>query len=499
MPSAWTRRPNSFKIVAEFAIGLAISWSTGATQAQEDLADQGLRQLEATQAALKRTIERVRPSIASVYLRDMRSDLQVDPGILNPGVRPQSAPQPASFGTGIIVRKEGILATCYHVVRGALEDGSGLEVRVQLHDGSIYPATVYAADPRSDLATLQIQHSKPLNLSPITVGDGSKLFAGQFVLAIGNPFGVAAPDGATSASWGIISNIRRSADQYYAGNKPTIEMHGRTLVQTDARLNMGSSGCALVNLRGELVGIGMALSASIGFESPGGFAQPTDALTRRILDTLADGKEMEYGFIGIRLPGEGPLDGSLEGVRVPSVESATARQAGLEPEDVIIEVNGQRVRNQQDLVLIVGSLPAGSKLHTKVVRGGPGGAIKDLVIPLGKYPVYEEPVVTNKRPEWNGIRVDYLSVLVRSEINPWGEESVLPPRGVVVREVKPGSPADRKGVQRDQIIERVNGVPIFDPDEFDEMVANATGPVRLTIWKDIEHVFDSQGNSNNPP
>lgn len=496
MPTTWNwqRRPG----IIVLWMGIVVLGTSCRIDAQEDLADQGLRQFEATEAALKRAIERVRPSVASVYLRDVGSGVATEPGLLNPGARSPREPQPASFGTGIILRKEGILATCYHVVRGALDAGAGLAIEVQLHDGSRYPATIYAADPRSDLATLQLRTSQPLNLQPIAIGDGSKLFAGQFVVAIGNPFGVASPDGSTSASLGIISNIRRGADLYYAGEKPTIEMHGRTLVQTDARLNMGSSGCALVNLRGELVGVGMAISASIGFESPGGFAQPTDALTRRILETLAEGKEMEYGFIGISLPREqfvGP-EGSPAGVIVPSVESPAARQAGLEPHDMIVEVNGQRVRNQHDLVLLVGSLPAGSKLHTKVIRGG---AVKELVIPLGKYPVYEEPIVTNKRPEWNGIRVDYLSVLVRAEGNPWGEERRYPDCGVVVREVRPGSPADKKGVQRDQIIERVNGTRIFDPNEFDEMVAKAVGPVRLTFSHDVEQVFEARENNSDRP
>jgi S1-C subfamily serine protease len=339
---------------------------------------------------------------------------------------------------------------------------------------------------------LKLQSPAPLKLNAIAIGDGGKLFPGQFVLALGNPFGVAAPDGAVSASWGIISSIRRRpAEPAFGEPRYSIVVQGRTLVQTDARLNMGSSGAALINLKGEMVGIGMALSAAIGFEAPGGFAQPTDDLTRRVLDTLAEGREVEYGFIGISfqptvaMGGPGSL-APPRGVVVRSIELPSTQQAGLTPGDIVTEVNGRTIRDLHDLILVVGSLPVGTKLRTKVLRGE---SEKDLVLTLAKYPPRDEPIVTNKRPAWNGIRVDHLSTRIDASGFQFGDDQRLPMEGVVVREVLAGSPAYEKGVQVRQIVTQVNGKTVADPDQFDKMVAEESGPVRLTFEGGSEQVF----------
>jgi S1-C subfamily serine protease len=405
--------------------------------------------------------------------------------------------QPAAFGSGFIIRKEGLVATCYHVVRNAARPGSELEIAVQLHNGTILPATIIGADPRSDLAVVRLLSQSPLDLVPIQVGDGSKLFPGQFVLSLGNPFGVAAIDGSVSASWGIISNIRRRPAQTAYGeanpsaSNQSIIYQGRTLVQTDARLNTGSSGSALVNVRGELIGIGMALSAAVGFEAPGGFAQPTDALTRRVLDTLAEGREVEYGFIGISF-GPGSRAGSPAsgrgGVLVESVQLASTKEAGLQDGDIVIEVDGKPVSDLHDLILSVGSLPAGTKLRTKVLRGD---VEKEIILPLGKYPLREDPIVTNKRPDWNGLRVDYVSTMIDARGGGFPmEDRRPPPYGVVVREVVQQSLAATKGIQPRQVLLEVNGQKVFDPDDFDRLVKSVDGPVRLKFEGGAEHIFE---------
>ncbi|MBX9656497.1 PDZ domain-containing protein [bacterium] len=457
------------------------------------LAEQGVKQLQAMEAALQQAIDRTRPSVVSIFLQDSAPnglDPQFAPGMARPY---PSTPQPASFGSGVILRKEGLIATCYHVVRSAARSANGLGIRVVLHDGTSFAATVYAADPRSDLAVLKLVSANPLELTPINIGDGGKLFPGQFVLALGNPFGVAEVDGSISASWGIISNMRRRpAPPAPSEQSESMVFQGRTLVQTDARLNMGSSGSALINIQGELVGVGMALSAAIGIEAPGGFAQPIDAATKRILDTLAEGREVEYGFIGIsfdstRVPIGGGQVGN--GVVVARIALPSTRMAGLLPGDVISSVNDHPIKDVHDLIFTVGSLPAGTKLRTKVVRKG---AEQELTLTLGKFPLREEPIVTNKRPLFNGLRVDHLSTLVDKGNVGWGDENGgLPPYGVAVREVIPGSPAAEKGIQPKQIILAVNGEKILDPDQFDQLVAAATGPIKLTFTGDVEQVFGS--------
>jgi len=451
-------------------------------------------QLQAMEAALQQAIEKARPSVVSIFLQDSVQgglDPQFGPGVIRPN---SSIPQPASFGSGVILRKEGLVATCYHVVRSATRNSNGFGIRVVLHDGNSFPASVYAADPRSDLAVLKINSSSPLELTPIAVGDGGKLFPGQFVLALGNPFGVAEVDGSISASWGIISNLRRRPARDPQQSEPTESMvfQGRTLVQTDARLNMGSSGSALINIKGELIGIGMALSAAIGIEAPGGFAQPIDGATHRILDTLAEGREVEYGFIGIKFDGPRMQVGAGHagnGVVVAQIALPSTRMAGLLPGDVISSVNDHPINDVHDLIFTVGSLPAGTKLRTKVVRKG---AEQELTLTLGKFPLREEPIVTNRRPLFQGLRVDHLSTLVDSRNIGFGDENGgLPPYGVAVRDVVPGSPAAEKGIQPKQIILAVNGEKVLDPDQFDQLVAAATGPIKLTFTGDVEQVFGS--------
>lgn len=476
-----------------FTLGVGVAFHLGPARAQDDLAEQGLKQLQAVEAAFQQAIDRVRPSVVSIFLRDERARGQVafrDPRLPNPIIVSSSEFQPASFGSGIVVAKTGVVITCFHVVRSALDPASGLDIAVQLHDGAIYQAQVYAADPRSDLCSLRLESQTPLDLTPITIGDGTRLAPGQFVLALGNPFGVAAPDGSISASWGIISNVRRSpAEPAFGDASQSIIVQGRTLVQTDARLNMGSSGAALVNLKGELVGIGTALSAAVGFEAPGGFAAPTDELTRRILDTLAQGKEVEYGFLGISFAPTSRVTGdNTPGVLVERVELPTTRLAGLASGDIIVEVNGQPVRDRHDLILLVGSLPPGAKLRTKVMRDG---APRDVDVALGKYRLRDEPIYTVPRPEWNGVRVDFVSTLVDvGVVNFGGERPLVPEQGVMIREVVAGSPAQEKGLQARQVITEVNGEKILDPDQFEQLVAHAEGPVRIKLDGGEEIVFE---------
>ncbi|MGL5097473.1 MAG: trypsin-like peptidase domain-containing protein, partial [Planctomycetia bacterium] len=398
--------------------------------------------------------------------------------------------QPVGYGSGVVVDAAGLVLTCYHVVRGAIEEGQRLQVRA--FDGERYDATIHAADPRSDLAVLKLTPTATsgvvaVSLKPIVVAEGEKLAPGDFVFAIGNPFNSAARDGATSASCGIISNIRRRpapVNTAFGGVDTHIYIQG-TLLQSDARLNLGISGGALVDLEGRLVGVTMALAATVGGEAPGGYACPTDALTRRIIATLKDGREVEYGFMGIQPTSfETPPGASVDNIILPDVE-----RAGLRIGDVITAIDGKPIRGPADLVLAVGSLAVGSKLKVKVFRGG---ETVDLTIPLAKFPVNEASlgkiVATKKRPVWNGLRVDHLSVLagrVTFGANPVRAYS----NGVVVREVEPGSLAEKERLQPGTVVTKFNGRSIFSPDEFDATAAAARGSVTLTVEGDREVVF----------
>lgn len=468
--------------------------------------EQGIAHLEAMQSAFHAAIERAQPSMVSVLL-DNRSEgrsafpnaLELRGGFQNdPFARESDMPKLSGFGSGIVIAPKGFVLTCYHVIRPAIKSRQAMVILVRDQSGETYNARIHAADPRSDLAVIALERrnlrGKPINLPPIKVGNGGSLFRGQFVLAIGNPYGLAS-DGSVSASWGIISNIRRKPGVSDQDDALTLANQGRTLVQTDARMNMGISGGALVDLRGNLVGVTVAFAAAAGFETPGGFALPTDDMTRQTIDTLIAGKEVEYGFLGIR---PGSLDASDAAKRgYPAVDGALvlevfdylpAYRAGLRQNDLITAINGKPIHNQQDLVIEVGGVAVGSVVEADVVRQGIPRPLR-LSLPLAKFPVRGDVVFTVKRPSWQGLRVDHLSTL--TGMNPFGDTYVvLPSSGVMVREVDDRSVAHEKGIRSGQVITKVNGKPVYTPAEFERDVVAAKPPVRLSMARGEDIVFE---------
>lgn len=490
--------------VSALVASTTILASIGHAQERSDSLESALRNVQSMERVFQHAIDRAAPSVVSVFLLgppDERRAPRADFGGLRADVD-QNLPEsyeffPSGFGSGIIVDPKGLILTSFHVVRAVLREPR-MQLRIHFHDGRRASAAIYAADPRSDLVVLKL--TEPVTgLTAIAMADGEKVVRGQFVLAIGNPFGTAAPDGITSASWGIVSNVRRRpakpADMDREEEVPIYLF--RTLIQTDARLNTGISGGALIDIEGRLIGITVALSAANGIETPGGFAIPTDALTRRIVATLIEGKEVEYGFLGISpMPvprGEGEGGRGRHGILVRQVVPyVPAARSGLVAGDIITEINGHKLQDQNDLMLAVGSLKVGAVVDALVRRGETTMRLK---IPLAKYPVKGEVIATNRRPAWNGIRVDWLSTLAGpGTFFERGDRNV---DGVVVREVTTGSKADSLGIREKQVISKVNGVTVTSPDEFEKAVATGKSPIRLEMQGNVEHVFE--GDSKTPP
>ncbi|MGH9677542.1 MAG: PDZ domain-containing protein, partial [Candidatus Acidiferrum sp.] len=337
-------------------------------------------------------------------------------------------------------------------------------------------ADIHASDPRSDLAVLSLQQP-PAGLRAITFGDGGKVKKGQFVIGLANPFAAGFRDGSPSASCGIISNLRRRAPGPVSEvNRARVSFHHfGTLIQTDVRLNTGCSGGALLKLDGELIGLTSALAALAGVETPGGFAIPLDGNTRRIINVLARGEEVEYGFLGVSLT---PPSRSSPVVQLSAVIGGSPAQlAGVSPNDSVVSINGEPVRENDDLFLLVGSQLAGSEVTLELEEYGTRRRRTIGPIRLAKYYVTGSAIASRRPAARGGLRVDYASVLAQRDVF---RQSI--PRGVIVREIIPHSPAEKiQLLQPDRIIRRVNGEEVNTPAEFYRQMDKANGQAELTV------------------
>ncbi|AMV38338.1 trypsin-like peptidase domain-containing protein [Planctomyces sp. SH-PL62] len=379
------------------------------------------------------------------------------------------------FGSGVVVGDDGEILTCFHVVKGA----SRLIVRAV--DRQAFEAEVIAADPRSDLAVIAPVAGPGLpkpRLKPIPLGDATGLRKGSFLITLGNPFNAAMQDGRANASWGILSNVARrvmyDSEVDSTGRRVVQLPHYPTLLQLDSKLNLGMSGGAVVNLKGELVGLVTTAASPAGFDAMAGYAFPIDRMGRRAVETLKQGKEVEYGLLGIR-QSAGFNANMGNSNRIDSVSpNSPAALGDLQRDDVIVAVEGAPVHDFSSLIVAVSAYAPGDKIRLKILREG-RELEKTLV--LAKFPVEGEIIATVRPPAWRGIRVDHRSLLIAPQVgfNPVDAA----PQGVVVREVEPGSPADKAGLKPWQTIREIGGRPVTDPAEFAKVVADVKGPARL--------------------
>jgi len=380
---------------------------------------------------------------------------------------------PNEFGTGVVVDRQGLILTAYHVL------GEESDYYVTTHDRKVYRAWIKGADPRSDLAVLAVDAT---DLVPIPFGDAATLRKGQIVIALGNPYAIAR-DGQVSASWGIVSNLARKAGLVLEESEPTGKStlhHFGTLIQTDAKLNLGTSGGPLLNLRGQMVGLTTSLAAAVGYEQAAGYAFPVDETFRRVIDTLKRGREVEYGFLGIQpvnLLGQEVLQG-MQGIRVHRVVSGTpAHRYGIKTGDLIATVNGKPIHDADGLVLEVGRLPVESTVRLGVLRDE---RKLDVDVELTKYPVRGKKIVTSPAPAWRGMRIDYPSAVLDAV----GQASLgmaFFDDGVIVTDVEKATPTWEAGLRPGMLISQVERTAIRNPRQFRTAVAGKNGAVQLRL------------------
>jgi serine protease Do len=374
---------------------------------------------------------------------------------------------PESFGSGVVLdAAAGLVLTNAHVVRGATK------VYVRFGAGRGSYADVHAADGRSDLAVLRLLDRVP-GMVALPLGDGGAVRKGQFVVQVARPWSPGFRDDGPTASWGLVGNLRRRAAGQISENerhRATLHQYG-TLIQTDARFEPGCSGGALLDLRGELVGVSTGIAAVSGVEAPAAFAVPLDDGMKRIVAALRRGEEVEYGFLGVHLRPE------ARGPGVPVefvVGNSPAERAGFQIGDVVVAIDGKPVRESDDLFLFLGQHLAGGTVRVEVTRGV-GGQSRVLTPKLGKYYV-PGPIVAAVRPAPRfGLRVDQATVYTQKA------QVRHVPEGVVIREVIAGSPADKAQLQPDKVIAAVDGRPVATPDEFYQAMDRAGASVEITL------------------
>jgi serine protease Do len=381
---------------------------------------------------------------------------------------------PNEFAAGVVLDGSGLIVTNHHVLD--LEHECRYIVRT--FDRRVYEARVKAADPRGDLAVLEIElRPGDAALVPMPLGDSTGLKRGQIVVTLGNPYAIAR-DGVPSASWGIVSNLGRKIAPDPTG-RSTIHQYG-ALIQTDAKLNLGGSGGALVTLDGEMVGLVTSQAALAGYESPAGYAIPVDDLFRRAVDQLRTGREVAYGFLGVapqNLPEEELARGRF-GVSVDDVTpGAPAARGQIRRNDVITHINGRVIHDADELFLTAGRLPAGAEVEIALLRGDRPQRVRTT---LAKYPVAGRQVVTAPRSSWRGIEVDYATTLLDVRPGSLGQRRSLPAEACVgVVRVDEGSPAWTAGFRVGDFISHVGATAVATPEEFQREVDGASGEVTL--------------------
>lgn len=488
-----------------FLAGLVVGgliWSPASLPADEP---GSLAAVAAIQDTFVKAIESAEKSVVSIA----RDKAQAAPIIRrNPNFPFQGPPErptgledpnyvPNEFGAGIVIG-DGLILTNYNLVRGGPEVGKpdkATEQRlyVRLADRRGYDARIFAADPRSNLAVLKIAAT---DLQPLRLGNASTLRKGQFVIALGNPY-LIARDGSASASWGIVSNLTRQAvqdldlPQTEKDVSSTLANLG-VLIQVDTRLELGTSGGALINLQGELIGVTTSLASIVGYEKSAGFAIPIDDSTRRIIEALKQGKEVEYGFLGIMpvdvFPSE--FQGELSGIaakyrqygaaRISSVvANLPAQRAGIQANDIVLRVGEKPILSTNDLMREIGLLAPGTTVKIKVWRV-PSGREQDLTVEIGKWPVIDEDGLISSvrlRDPWRGITYDYPTArrrLFKQSANPSERNS-----GVLILEVAAGTPAAAVEIVPGDLITHVNRRRVRSPREFMDAVQAESGPVSL--------------------
>jgi serine protease Do len=367
------------------------------------------------------------------------------------------------LGSGAIIDEKGYILTNEHVINDADK------ITVTLPDGREFKGEVKGKDMRADLAVIKINAP---DLPVATLGDSNNLKIGQWVVAIGNPFGFVMENPEPTVTTGVISALHRSLGTVIARDKDYSD-----LIQTDAAINPGNSGGPLTNLKGEVVGINVAIFSTTGGYQGVGFAIPINN-AKRIINRLIEGKKIAYGWLGVtvqdltddlagyfRLPDK-------KGVLVAKVlEDSPAKKAGVKESDIIKKVDNQAINNVKELLNTVGKLEVGRRVKVGVLRDK-----NDLTleVQIGERPEDleaqeegEEGYV--KAGTWRGLEVEDITAQANRRFRT--EEK----NGVVVVGIEPESPADNAGIIAGDVILEINKKAVKNKADYEKITKELKG------------------------
>ena len=419
-------------------------------------------------------VKRATPTVVNVYAAravEVRNPLFDDPLFRRffgaPGNIPREQMQ-RSLGSGVIVDPSGLIITNNHVVEGATE------VKVSLADKREFEAEIVLKDSRTDLAVLRIKDASKERFPAMEFGNSDELQVGDVVLAIGNPFGVG-----QTVTHGIVSALARTqvgiTDYQF-------------FIQTDAAINPGNSGGALVDLSGKLVGINTAIFSRSGGSQGIGFAIPANMVQVVAASAKGGGSAVKRPWLGAKLQNVTPeiAEGlglkRASGALVASISTnSPAAKAGLKSGDVIVSVDGQPVEDQNGFDYRFGLRPLGGNAQVGLLRGANEVTVTVALMTAPDRP--REEVIIQARSPLTGAKVGNLSPALADELR-------LDPstEGVVVLDIAGGTPAQRLGFQRGDVVLEINERKVATSKELEKVTRDRNRMWQITILRNGRQV-----------
>jgi len=438
-------------------------YASPSVQAREDLDFVTIAE-RAAPAVVRVTAERVETRSARGFFDDSPFDFWDRFFFGQPRSRDREQEyRSSSQGTGFFISQDGYIVTNNHIVENAIK------VDIVSLKGDEYEAEIVGTDPRTDLALLKVKSD---NLPYLALGDSSTLKVGEWVLAVGNPLGLS-----HTVTAGIVSAKGRKL--VGGGGVPDYQ----DFIQTDASINRGNSGGPLINMKGDVVGINSMIISPSGGNVGIGLAIPT-SLAQGVIEQLKEKGRVVRGYLGVSIY---PVTDdyvkllnlkSKEGALINTVEQDTpAEKAGLKRYDVIIKLNGEPIKDNNDVRFKIAEVEPGTKVELTIIRDG---KVKNVTLEVAERDPEPETAQKISPDKDIGITVQEMTPRIASRYGFRTEE------GLIITEVKQYSEAHRQGIEKYDIIVEVNRKPVRRADDLEKEIKNtdAGDPIMLLIVRE---------------